>query len=755
MRISSLVWLSSAVSLCATAQIVVYHETATVERGTTRQFTAYVPLSPNAVTWMVNGVVGGAASTGTVTQTGLYRAPATVPASNVVNVQARSNAYPSIIGAARVTIVQPKPNLWSVSPNAPASGAPVTLSLSGGSLLSTAVATVNNVPWTTEFVSSTRLRMTGTFPTAGAYVVRITHPGNGANVSDPVTVNAGAAAPIVVSVTPTAATVTLGTTRAFTSNVPVTWSATAGTISAAGLYTAPAAMPASPTVVVRATSTADTTKFAQATVTLQAGSTTPPPSDPPGPVSPAYTAAARLLDQAAFGPTPAMIAELQQKGVNTWLDEQFAMAETAIPIPDSNGTVSAQTLNRLATAPDQLRQRVAWALGQFLVISANKNPYPNEYVPHLQTLSRNAFGNYRTLLREITLSPQMGKYLDLANSTKAGPNENYPRELLQLFSIGTVLLNPDGTPTGTPAYTQADVVQFARALTGWTYPTAAGSQPGATNWENFSAPAMEPRQGNHDTSAKTLLNGTVLPAGQTVEQDLDGVIDNVFQHPNVGPFVALRLIRNMVKSNPTPGYVQRVAAVFANNGAGIRGDLKAVVRAILTDAEARNDQAGPNDGRLKDPIYFYVSFVRTLGGTIRSNTQMAWVFTNMGQPVSAPQSVFGYYSPLYRLPGNPALFGPEFQIYTPTESVLLGNEMHQVIHNASSDPSIDLTPFTAAAGNVDSLLDVVNQRMFYGRMTAELRAVLRKAVLPSYDNQQRVRTALYLAALSGYYGVQY
>ena len=752
MRISSLLWLLSAVSFCATAQIVVYHETATVERGTSRQFTAYVPLASNAITWMVNGVVGGAAATGTVTQTGLYQAPASVPTANVVNVQARSNAYPNIVGTARVTIVQPKPNLWTVSPSSPASGTPVTLSLNGGSLLNTAVATVNNTAWPTEFVSSTRLRITGTFPAAGAYVVRITHPGNGANVSDPVTVNAGAAAPITVTVTPAAATVALNATRAFAANVPVTWTATAGTITAAGVYTAPATMPASPTVTVRATSTTDTTRFASATVTLQAATTTSPD---PGPVSPAYTAAARFLDQAAFGPTPEMIAEVRQKGVNTWLDEQFAMAETAIPIPDSNATVSAQTLNRLATAPDQLRQRVAWALAQFLVISANKNPYPDEYVPHLQTLSRNAFGNYRTLLRDITLSPQMGKYLDLANSTKAGPNENYPRELLQLFSIGTVMLNPDGTPTATPSYTQADIVQFARALTGWTYPTAAGSQPAATNWENFSQPAMEARTNNHDTSAKTLLNGTVLAAGQTVQQDLDGVIDNVFNHPNVGPFVALRLIRNMVTSNPSPAYVQRVAAVFANNGAGVRGDLKAVVRAILTDAEARNDQAGPNSGRLKDPLYFYISFVRTLGGTIRNNTQMAWVFTNMGQPVSAPQSVFGYYSPLYRLPANPALYGPEFQIYTPTESVLLGNEMHQVIHNPGGDPSIDLTPFTAAAGDVDALLDAVNQRMFYGRMTAELRAALRKAVLPSYDNEQRVRTALYLAALSGYYGVQY
>ncbi len=893
----------------AFSQIVVYHTTESVEKGTTRQFTAYVPLSPNTVTWLVNGVMGGNSTVGTVTQTGLYTAPAAVPMNNVVALQAKSTAYPTIIGAATVTITQPVPWVWSVSPTSPAAAVPVDISLNGSAFMTSATVLVNGAPWATTFVSSTSLKAHGTFPAAGKYSVTVSHPNPGGVVSQPVTVTVGAPPPITVTVSPASANVVLGSTQQFTANNPVTWTATAGTISSAGLYTAPATMPASATVTVRATSTTDTTKYAQATVTLLAsapavtvspttatvtlGGTrqftsnstvtwtatagtisssglytapatmpasssvtvratlatdatkfatatvtlqSPAPtvspatatvtlggtqqftsnstvtwtatagtisssglytapatmpasptvtvratltsdatkfaqavvtlqSPPLPPVTPAYTAAARLLEQAGFGPTQQAITDVMTKGVNTWLDEQFAMPETAIPIPPGMSDVAAQTLNRLATAPDQLRQRTSWALGGIIVISANKNVYPNEYVPYLQLLSKYSFGNYRGLLKDIALSPQMGKYLDLANSNKpgvgGGANENFPRELMQLFSIGLVQLNMDGSPKldaagkTIPTYTQADVRQVALALTGWTYPTAPGAQPSSNNWENFSAPQMEARPANHDTTQKTLPNGVVLPAGQTVQQDMDGVIDMVFNHPNTAPFLATRMIRAMVTSNPTPGYIQRVAQVFADNGAGVRGDMKAVVRAILTDAEARNDTATPNGGRLKDPLYQYISFVRLMGGTLTAANQIAYIFGPMGQEISTPHSVFGYYSPMYRIPSKPAMFGPEFQIYSPNESVLLANEIYQVLRSPNGDPSANLGPFTAAAGDINQLLDLINQRLFHGRMLPDLRAALLKATQASYDNNQRVETALYLSILSGQFAVQY
>lgn len=807
----------------AQGTITVYHETATVAKGTSRQFTAYVPLSPNTVRWSVNGVDGGSAALGTVTQTGLYQAPASVPASNVVHVTATSTAYPAINGKSVVTISQPQPDLWSVTPRAASAGMDLKLTLNAANVTPEARVLVSGVTQPATYVNSRTMTLTYRFEKSGRYGIQIENPAPGRTVSNSVLVTIGAPNPVPnVTVTPKAATVRLGLTQQFTANTPVSWTASAGTISAGGLYTAPAMMPGSPMVTVRATSTSDTTKSATASITLEegvaltltptaatvrlgesqaftasvpvtwsattgvisaAGVYTAPATMPgspmvtlratsvsdttksataaitltaPSPSSSALANAGRFLEQAAFGPTPQAISEVQMKGVDNWLSEQFNLPETGLV---AGADERAAVLHRLMQAPDQLRQRVAWALGQIIVISWNKNPYGAEYVPYLNILSRNAFGNYRTLLKEITLSPQMGKYLDLANSNRpglgGGANENFPRELLQLFSIGLVQLNPDGSPKPgpIPTYTQDDVRQFALALTGWTYPTAPGATPRANNWEEFSQSAMEPRPGNHDTGPKVLLNGVVLPAGQTVEQDLEGVIDCVFRHPNVGPFVATRLIRSLVTSNPSGAYIQRVAGVFDNNGSGVRGDLKAVVRAILTDAEARPEAPAPQHGRLKDPVFAYISFLRAMNGSLSASNSVSWIFSRMGQAITAPPSVFGYYSPLYRLPANPAWFGPEFQIYTPTESVLMGNELFWPInYPANGDPRIDLAPFLAAT-ELEALVELVNQRLFYGRMSAGLRQALVKAAGPSYNQQQRVETVLYLAALSGEYAV--
>ena len=466
--------------------------------------------------------------------------------------------------------------------------------------------------------------------------------------------------------------------------------------------------------------------------------------------------AARFLQQATFGPTPADLAHLQQIGINAWLTEQFNMPETLIADPGSmnSGVLQSQYLSRLSQAPDQLRQRVANALSQIIVISMNKNIYPNEVVPYLQILSKDAFGNYRTLLGDISVSSQMGKYLDLAKSTKpgagGGANENYAREVMQLFSIGLYMLNPDGSQQldgqgrPIPTYNQTTIQQVALALTGWVYPNNA--------WEDFSGP-MVPLEANHDTTQKTFL-GCTLAAGQTTTQDMNGFLDCLFNHPNVGPFIATRLIRSMVTSNPSPAYIQRVASVFNNNGAGVRGDLTAVVTAILTDAEARNDVAPPTAGRLKDPIYHMVSFVRALNGNISPTNGLGYLFGQMAQQPLTPPSVFSFYSPLYRIPHTPYV-GPEFQIYTPTESVLRGNFLWEAISNPATDMTRDLSPFLAVAGNTQQLIDAVDQALLYGRMPAPMRQSLANAIVAQSDNNSRVQAALYLTALSGFFAVQY
>ena len=474
-------------------------------------------------------------------------------------------------------------------------------------------------------------------------------------------------------------------------------------------------------------------------------------------------AAAHFLEQATFGPTAADVAAVQLLGYAGWLEQQFQLPETTIADGlDVNQTRDQIFLN-MANGVDQLRQRAVFALSQTIVVSANKNGSGEELIPWVRLLSRNAFGNYRTLLEEVTLSPTMGKYLDLAYSKKASstssPNENYPRELLQLFTIGLWELNQDGTvrldSQGQliPTYTQNTIKEFARALTGWTYPTQPGQTPLNSNPQYFVG-FMEPRVTTHDTGAKTLLHGTTLPAGQSTAVDMEAVLDNIFAHPNVGPFVATRLIRSLVSSNPSPAYIERVANAFANNGQGVRGDLKAVLTAVLTDPEALTFAAG--DGRLKDPVLHVMGLGRALGAQITNPGAFNYVFSNLTQRVLTPTTVFSFYSPLATLPGHSDLFGPEFQIYPPALAIQRANFIYGIL-NGQFGPAfaVDLAPYMALAGNPSALVDQVNDTLMFGRMTGELRDLILVATnaIPASDARQRALGALYLAAISSEFSV--
>jgi len=835
--------------------IVVYPETSSLEFNTTRQFVAYVPISPNTITWLVNDVPGGSTALGTISATGLYTPPAVIPAANVVTIKARSTAFPSSAGTASLTITRPYPWLWSASPSKISTGN-YRLTFNGSNFASDSQALANGVAVSTTFVSPTSLIVNGAAAQPGTIQYAVRQPGPGAVTGNNVAVTVTAAtvgvtvaptssivqvggtqpfsatvtgsanaavtwsvngttggstatgtidlsgvyaapaavpspntvtiratsvastssyaqatvtvvAPVTVSVSPVSATIALGGTQPFTAtvagnaNTAVTWSvngttggsSAVGTISSAGVYTAPATAPGSGAVTIRATSVASPSSFAQATVTLQ--------SAPPPPVT--WLTGARFLEQSSFGPTPATLAKVQQMGLGPYLDEQFMLPETAIFTPGDNsmGALRQWLLYNYTTAPDQLRQRVAYALSQIVVTSANKLVYADESLPWLRLLSQHAFGNYRNLLRDLTMSPSMGKYLDLANSMKpglaGGANENYPRELMQLFTIGLWRLNQDGSQvlvggSPVPTYSQQTVQQVALALTGWTYATAPGKTPSNNNWEYFGAP-METRQGNHDTTAKSFL-GCSLPAGQSVQQDLDGLLDCLMSHPNTAPFIATRLIRSLVTSNPSPGYIGRVADVFAAKNGGVPGDLTAVVRAILTDAEARQDTATVNQGRLKDPILQIAGLLRALNGQFSSTQGLTYLFDYMSQSVLAPPSVFSWFSPLYRVPGSP-LFGPEFQIYSPTEATLRGNFFYSILSSPAGDTVVDLSPFQAYGNDMPGLVEAVNQVLLYGRMPAAMKQALITAASPGYDAKTRILTVLYLTALSGQYAIQY
>jgi hypothetical protein len=473
--------------------------------------------------------------------------------------------------------------------------------------------------------------------------------------------------------------------------------------------------------------------------------------------------AAHFLEQSTFGPSAADVASVEAMGSGAWLQQQFQAPESVIADGLSGSGVRYQLFLNMANGPDQLRQRMIFALSQIIVVSSNKTGSGPEMTPWVRLLSRSAFGNYRTLLREVTLSPTMGKYLDLAYSRKASstssPNENYPRELMQLFSIGLWELNQDGTfkvnalGQALPSYTQSQIKELARALTGWTFPTRPGATPSNSNPEHFVG-EMLARTTTHDTGSKTLFGGVTLPAGQSTTLDMEAVIDNIFHHPNVPPFVATRLIRSLVTSNPSPAYIKRVADVFADNGQGVRGDLQAVLTTILTDPEAASFAA--EDGRLKDPIMHAIGLGRALGAQISNPSAFDYIFSNLTQSLLAPTTVFSFYSPLAALPGHTDLFGPEFQIYPPALAVQRANFIYSILNGSfSSSFAVDLAPFAAIAGNAAALVDRVNETLMFGRMSPELRDLLLAATnaTAATSTRERALGALYLAAISSEYSV--
>lgn len=389
----------------------------------------------------------------------------------------------------------------------------------------------------------------------------------------------------------------------------------------------------------------------------------------------------------------------------------------------------------------------------------NKNTNGNEIIPWLQVLSRNAFGNYRTLLKEITLDASMGKYLDLANSGVMGgaANENYPREVMQLFSLGLSLLNLDGSiqidgsGNPIPTYTQTDVQQLAKALTGWTYSNATGTTGSGGNYNYYPGP-MIPVPGKHNTSAKTVL-GYAIPANQTAQQDLDNAIDILFNHPNIGPFIATRLIRALVTSNPSPAYITRVAQVFNGGNGNARGDMQAVIKAILLDPEARNDNPPSNFGRLRPPMQHTIALTRALNLNPGPASQFAYLFYNMNEGMLDAPSVFGHYSPLFHIPKSP-LFGPEFQIYSASDAVNRANFFFSLIYSPwPINPA--LQSLVNIAGNASALLNAIDNTLLYGRMLPQTRTAILNAIPLQYDNNQRVLAALYLAFTSGEYVVQH
>lgn len=485
-----------------------------------------------------------------------------------------------------------------------------------------------------------------------------------------------------------------------------------------------------------------------------------------------YAAAKRFLQHATWGPTPASIAHLRSIGINAWLAEQFAAAPSTYNLPvdtSSNlSTLQEQFFQNAVGGQDQLRQRVAFALGQITVVSGVKLPFYHQMMPYEQMLLNDAFGTYHALLTDVTLSPAMGHYLDMVNNnipTAANSaNENYARELMQLFTIGLAPLNADGSPAAGTTYSEDDVRAMARVLTGWTYAPCFA----ATKWTNpecYQSP-MTAFENHHDNTAKTVL-GVNIQTG-SAEGDLDMALRTIEAYqapgstlPNIAPFVSLRMIQHLVTSDPDPAYVTRVAKVFAQSG----GDLKQTVTAILTDTAAGNDGStlAANQGHLMEPVLYSIALTRALNASTVYAPPLAGYTSDMGQNLFFSPSVFNYYSPFYTLPGTTTA-APEFQILSQSSSFYRANFAYRASRNEiSSQIQIDLTNFaelatdtnaTTQTASLTTMLNAVSQALLGEPMPQDMLAAIMPAMLATTDATIRARNAVFLVAASPQYQVQ-
>jgi len=678
--------------------------------GSTVQLSATVTNTSNtAVTWQVNGVAGGSSATGTISATGLYTPPATIPSPNTLTITAVTQATPVASASQTESILNPIPVVSSAQATQTViGGTSYSLDVMGTGFLSTSQLQVGGVTVPSTLVSSTELRSTSTITVASGVTtvaVVVTNP-------DPGTMTANATAQVV--------------------NLKVS-----------------------------------------------------------------LPAAARLLDQATFGPTLNDISHVQAVGLNAYLTEQFAVPTTLLP--DIAATPPAICVNTLLpceqsewwqtmlTAPDQLRQRVAFALSEMFVVSTN-SVNARSVTTYQNTLANDAFGNFYNVMQDVTLSPAMGGYLNMLNSAKPATgqiaNENYARELMQLFTTGLFMLNQDGTlqldanQNPIPVYTEAQVQAFARAFTGWTYANASGTGAPAKfpNTANYTMP-MAALETQHDMTAKILLT-TTLPAGQSTAQDLTGALTDIFNHPNVGPFVCRQLIQHMVASNPSPAYVARVAGVFANDGTGKRGNMKAVITAILTDADARAADTSPNfdGGHLREPMLYMTNVMRGLGfvnndakagNDVIANASYNTVgnYTSpLGEKPYTSGSVFNFFPPNYVIPGT-TFNAPEFGQENTASAVLRLTLANTLVYNGVSGFTVDLSKTSAlgitasATGNAmtdsGNLVDSLGVIFMHGQMPAQMRTDIVNHIATLTDPAQRVRVATYLVITSSFYKIEH
>lgn len=533
--------------------------------------------------------------------------------------------------------------------------------------------------------------------------------------------------------------------------------------------------------------------------------------------------ATRFLSQATFGADPTLVDKVVEVGIEKWIADQYAtpanylapaveeIYNTTFTIFLNEGGDSSDFAYRAnwvhmdyawwentILGKDLLRQRMAYALSEIFVISAESDltSYGLAMAVYYDLLTKHAFGNYRDLLEDVTLSPAMGRYLSHLNNAKTNPEENtnpdqnYAREIMQLFSIGLYELNQDGSykldESGhtIPTYDNDDIKEFAKIFTGLSIGGRIdGEEPNFTNSLYIADVTVPMKMFDefHEEGPKYLLNGLVVPDGQTGMEDIDAALDNLFYHPNVGPFMAKRLIQHFVKSNPSPEYISEIAGIFNDNGAGVRGDLGAMLKAILLHPEARSCESisDPLQGKLREPIVRYTTVARHFGGFSPYDDRywnLSYSYSNdVDQfPLHSP-TVFNFFSPNFSPNGellDAGLVGPEFEIHNSRTGINYANWVYYWIEyeylSACIEESVpegydnvvatNLTRLYEYAKDSDALLDQLDIYLCHGQLSERSRGIIKETIdkypVTVYGLAERIQLAAYLVLISPDYNIQ-
>jgi uncharacterized protein (DUF1800 family) len=699
-------------------------------------------------------VVLGGSSNGSIDDQGNYTAPSSVPAPSTISI---GFILGNDITFASVTIVNAAPVIASVSP-VQINQLVTPIVLTGTGFSAGSVLSVGSSPVATTFIDSSHLSAVVSLndPVNTTVELTVSTPGNGLSESIPFPLPAVFPSISIQPSTLVGGPITLsiagsgfgaGDIVRLNGNPMVTTVNSSSSITATGFLN-----PWITGSVIAEVSADDGTQpLAGKSMPIQAT-----------PVS--YDAASRFSTQAALGTRPDVVQSIQNLGFDAWITQQFQQSPIAFS-PAYNAR--SMLIHNAITGSSLLRQRLALALQSFIVPSgADFGPSSYNFE---ETLERDSSGNFRQLLSDVASDPNIGSFLNLMGNRAATdsivqPNQNFAREVMQLFSIGPVMLNDDGSvqldSSGSPipSYTQDTVINLTRALTGWFAPIEVNQAD--VGWGVDYSQPLSNAEWAHDLNAKLLFGAVILPPGQTTFQDRTMALDAIFNHPNVPPFISHLMIQRLVTSNPSPAYIQRISRVFEDNGSGVRGDLTAVVRAILLDPEARLGDTTPsaNDGFLQEPFLWQVSTMSILNDS-GSDDQIYNIASGIGEPLWYAPTVFGFFSPSYNIPGT-SIVSPEFGLLNNISVIQKTDLLWDIITRQIGGFTNFYAPSSWLFQNfttVPTMLDALNHLVYHGQMSQQEQSVINAycSQLNPFDTQFQLQSAVFLALNADSYNVSH